>query len=141
MEAGFAEAAGASSLPLGLLMDTHPVPQTPLLSPEEVMCLLPPVVLWLLERANPEAASLHSLAQSSLAAPTYQGCASSGSSLLFPRTGQDWPLGTEATWVEQAFSKQGGSEQAAKCCPLALRDTESGRGVAPRTSLEAGRGN
>lgn len=104
------------------------------------MCLLPPAPLWLLESANPEAASLHSLAQSSLAAPTYQGGARSGSSPLFPRSGQDWPLGTKATWVEEAFSEQGGSTQAAKGCPLAL-GTQSRRGVEPRTSLEADHGN
>lgn len=113
-----------SILPSSLTFDGEaPCPTDPSHLPGgRVICLLSPVILWLLESANPEAASLHSLAQSSLAAPTYQGGASSGSSLLFPRLGQDWPLGTKATWVEEAFSKQCGSKQAAKGCRLALRD-------------------
>lgn len=61
----------------------------------------PPLLSSLaLESANPETASRHSLASSFPTAPTYQGSASSGTYLLFPRSGQGWPLDTKATWVE-----------------------------------------
>lgn len=51
-------------------------PQTLFASQEEELCPLPLTSPLALESANLETASLHSLAQSFLAAPTYQGRAS-----------------------------------------------------------------
>ena len=74
------------------------------------MCLLPSSLPWLLDSANPEAASLHSLAQSFRTAPTYLSWRQPRQYLLFPCRRQGWPVGTKATRVGQASSEQGGSK-------------------------------
>lgn len=99
------------------------------------MRLLPSSLLWLSESANPETASLHSLAQSFLTAPTYQGSASSGSYLLFPRSGQGWPLALRPRGRTSLFTAGWLQSTRLKVvpwpCPLALSDREE-RSVEPK---------
>lgn len=61
-----------------------------------VLCPLPLESLLALARASPDTASLHSLAQSSLAAPTYQGSASAfpvKAPIHCSHATEGWPLG------------------------------------------------
>lgn len=63
-----------------------------------------------LDSASPERASLHSLAHSTLAAPTYQGSAlPTKASMIVMWAGV--ATGTKATWVEKTLCKQVGSQQ------------------------------